>query len=121
MQMYGLKREEAIKLMEQQVKVGVSQYEQGEQTKRTGMQVSAQRDIAAMESAVRSADRALERDRLAAAAQGKSENDLREIYAKSLLLQQRFPDVNEYLRTMKGLGPTVPPPQTAPGAGGARP
>lgn len=35
MQMYGLKREEAIKLVEQQIKVGLSQYEQGEQTKRS--------------------------------------------------------------------------------------
>lgn len=35
MQMYGLKREEAIKVVEQQIKVGLSQYEQGELTKRS--------------------------------------------------------------------------------------
>jgi len=35
MQMYGLKREEALKLVEQQVKVGLSQFEQGELTKRS--------------------------------------------------------------------------------------
>lgn len=35
MQMYGLKREEAIKKVDLQIKVGLSQYEQGEQTKRS--------------------------------------------------------------------------------------
>ena len=35
MQMYGLKREEAIKRVDLQIKVGLSQFEQGEQTKRS--------------------------------------------------------------------------------------
>ena len=38
MQMYGLKREEALKLVEQQVKVGLSQFEQGEATKRSAFE-----------------------------------------------------------------------------------
>jgi hypothetical protein len=38
MQMYGLKREEALKLVEQQVKVGLSQFEQGEATRRSAFE-----------------------------------------------------------------------------------
>lgn len=88
---------------------------------RAAAQLSAQERIAAMESAAKRADAATRLAEVKAQLGIKNDAELREIYAKSLVLQQRFPDVNEYLRTMKGLGPAVPAAQTAPGAGGARP
>jgi len=44
MQMYGINRETALKMVDNQIKVGVSMYEQDQATARTRMQVSAQRD-----------------------------------------------------------------------------
>ena len=88
---------------------------------REAAKLTTQERIAAMESAAKRADAATRLAEVKAQLGIKSDAELREIYAKSLVLQQRFPDVNEYLRTMKGLGPAVPAAQTAPGAGGARP
>jgi len=44
MQMYNVNRETALKMVDNQVKVGLSVYEQQQQNARTQMQVSAQRD-----------------------------------------------------------------------------
>jgi len=87
---------------------------------RTAAQLSTQERIALADANARKAEAGARRAEAERQGAAKSDQELREIYAKSLLLQQRFPDVNEYLRVMKGLGPAVPPTQTAPGPGGAR-
>jgi hypothetical protein len=74
---------------------------------RAAAQLSAQERIAAMESAAKRADAATRLAEVKAQLGIKNDADLREIYAKSLILQQRFPDVNEYLKIMKGTGSTA--------------
>lgn len=74
---------------------------------RAAAQLSAQERIAAMESAAKRADSATRLAEVKAQLGIKNDADLREIYAKSLILQQRFPDVNEYLKIMKGTGSTA--------------
>lgn len=74
---------------------------------RAAAQLSAQERIAAMESAAKQADAATRLAEVKAQLGIKNDADLREIYAKSLILQQRFPDVNEYLKIMKGTGSTA--------------
>jgi len=69
---------------------------------RTAAQLTAQERIARMEAAAKQSDAAARLAELRAQGAAKSDQELREIYAKSVLLQQRFPDVNEYLRIMKG-------------------
>ena len=50
-----------------------------------------------------SADATVRAAQIAAAQRGeRSEGDLREIYAKSAVLQARYPNINDYLRMMKG-------------------
>lgn len=74
---------------------------------RAAAQLSAQERIAALESAAKRADAATRLAEVKAQLGIKNDADLREIYAKSLILQQRFPDVNEYLKIMKGTGSTA--------------
>lgn len=71
---------------------------------RAAAQLTTQERIAAMESAAKRADAATRLAEVKAQLGIKNDADLREIYAKSLILQQRFPDVNEYLKIMKGTG-----------------
>jgi len=50
-----------------------------------------------------SADATVRAAQIAAAQRGeRSEGDLRKIYAKSAVLQARYPNINDYLRMMKG-------------------
>ena len=74
---------------------------------RAAAQLTTQERIAAMESAAKRADAATRLAEVKAQLGIKNDADLREIYAKSLILQQRFPDVNEYLKIMKGTGSTA--------------
>jgi hypothetical protein len=112
---------ERLGLAQMQQRATQTAQEQGGQNVRAAAQLTTQERIAGMEAAAKQSDAAARLAELRAQGAAKSDQELREIYAKSLLLQQRFPDVNEYLRVMKGLGPAVPSTQTAPGAGGARP
>lgn len=74
---------------------------------REAAKLTTQERIAAMESAAKRADAATRLAEVRAQLGIKNDADLREIYAKSLILQQRFPDVNEYLKIMKGTGSTA--------------
>jgi hypothetical protein len=74
---------------------------------REAAKLTTQERIAAMESAAKRADAATRLAEVRAQLGIKNDADLREIYAKSLVLQQRFPDVNEYLKIMKGTGSTA--------------
>jgi len=74
---------------------------------REAAKLTTQERIAAMESAAKRADAATRLAEVKAQLGIKNDADLREIYAKSLILQQRFPDVNEYLKIMKGTGSTA--------------
>ena len=112
---------ERLGLAQMQQSAARTAQEQTGAGQRIAAQLTTQERIAGMEAAAKQSDAAARLAELRAQGAAKSDQELREIYAKSLLLQQRFPDVNEYLRVMKGLGPAVPSTQTAPGAGGARP
>ena len=80
-------REAALKIVDNQIKVGVAQIEQ------EGL---LQRQRMASDATIRAAQ-------ISAAQRGeRSEGDLREIYAKSAVLQARYPNINDYLRMMKG-------------------
>jgi hypothetical protein len=76
--------------------------EQGGQNVRAAAQLTTQRDIAKLEADAKKAEAAATRAALERRDTSKTDQELREIYAKSVLLQQRYPDVNEYLRIMKG-------------------
>ena len=95
----GAAQMEAANLREAQQQTGANV--------RAAAQLSAQERIAAMESAAKRADSATRLAEVKAQLGIKNDADLREIYAKSLILQQRFPDVNEYLKIMKGTGSTA--------------
>jgi len=69
---------------------------------RTAAQLTTQRDIAKLEAAAKKAEAAATRAALERRDTAKTDQELIEIRAKSVLLQQRYPDVNEYLRIMKG-------------------
>ena len=90
-------------------------YSQGEQTKRTGMQIQAQKDVANIQAAAHdplALYRALGRGDADIAkgvevatklkAEPKSEQDFRQDWAKSLVLQQRYPKVDDFVKMMKG-------------------
>jgi hypothetical protein len=69
---------------------------------RTAAQLSTQERIALADANARKAEAGARRAEAERQGAAKSDQELREIYAKSVLLQQRYPDVNEYLRIMKG-------------------
>jgi hypothetical protein len=57
MQMYGVNRDTAMKMVEQQIKLGISVYEQQQQTKRTGMSNAATLEAARIAAASRATGR----------------------------------------------------------------
>lgn len=69
---------------------------------RTAAQLMVQERTAKMEADVKKAEAAATRAALERRDTSKTDQELIEIRAKSVLLQQRYPDVNEYLRIMKG-------------------
>jgi hypothetical protein len=69
---------------------------------RVAAQLTVQERVAKMEADVKKAEAAATRAALERRDASKTDQELIEIRAKSPLLQQRYPDVNEYLRIMKG-------------------
>jgi len=69
---------------------------------RIAAQLTVQERVAKMEADAKKAEAAATRAALERRDTAKTDQELIEIRAKSVLLQQRYPDVNEYLRIMKG-------------------
>jgi len=135
MQMYGVNREVAMKMVDNQIKVGVaqlevqnrkdiaqyeaqnrrdiSQFEQTEATKRTGMTTDATLRAARIAAAQRGET-----------AEGRTMASIVSEYAKNptklKILEQTDPALAQIIRAQLQLL-TVPAAQSAPGAGGARP
>jgi hypothetical protein len=93
---------ERLGLAQMQQRAEQTAQEQGGQNVRVAAQLTAQERIAKIEADVKKAEAAATRAALERRDASKTDQELREIYAKSVLLQQRYPDVNEYLRIMKG-------------------
>jgi hypothetical protein len=93
---------ERLGLAQMQQRATQTAQEQGGQNVRAAAQLSTQERIALADANARKAEAGARRAEAERQGAAKSDQELREIYAKSVLLQQRYPDVNEYLRIMKG-------------------
>lgn len=81
--------------------------EQTGQGLRTAAQLVTQRDIAAMETAVKKGDQAVRMAEVRALAADKSVEAMRKVWAESKVLQAQYPNINDWL-TMTGKGTAAP-------------
>jgi hypothetical protein len=93
---------ERLGLAQMQQSAAKTAQEQGWQNVRAAVQLKTQERIAGMEADAKKAEAAATRAALERRDTAKTDQELIEIRTKSPLLQQRYPDVNEYLRIMKG-------------------
>lgn len=101
---WGLSRQEAAKGLEAIMANQREIFAQGEATKRAHIQASAH-DPLALYRALGRGDTDITKGVEVATklkTEPKSEQDFRQDWAKSLVLQQRYPDVNDFVRMMKG-------------------
>lgn len=107
---WGFDRQDANKGLELLFGNRRALLEQEGAQQRTAMTTQSQERIAAANRAARAEEAKL----LAGRGEVKSDAELREIYAKSILLQQRFPNVNDYIRMVKGTAATQSGQQLSP-------
>lgn len=99
-QAYGLARADAKTLFDAYKDNMRANAELGQRERLGLAQIQSQERIADLNRQARAQEAKL----LAGRGELKSDAELREIYAKSILLQQRFPNVEDYIKMVKGTG-----------------